>query len=227
MGFGTLFVAFLLLFNFVYVAYTDLICALLMTLAFVKLTPIRREFRAASYISLAFALLGIGELIYEIYQTYRVLPNMLAYLSMARCVLLCTLTVLTLLGIRKTAREVGLGRLAVRCESLLIVPMLVYTAQLVLDIPHLFDTVDGVAVFASVLLLLEFVMHVVIAVTIYKAYARICMPDDVDMNAKKPPSRFAFINAMRRHEEEKQAAQQRAAQAAFEERMRRKKTKKK
>ncbi|MBQ7314748.1 MAG: hypothetical protein IJW83_01905 [Clostridia bacterium] len=228
MGFGTLFVAFLLLFNFIYVEYTDLICALLMALALVKLSPVRREFRAASYVSLFFAALGAAELGFSIYESFHMTTHALSYLAMARNVLLLAITGLVLLGIRATAKEVGLGRLAVRCESTLVMPLIVYASQFVLEIPGLFASDNGGAqIFAAIILLLAFVMHAVNAVTIYKAYARICMPEDVDMNMKKPPSRFAFINTMREKQAEQEARQAKAKQAAFDEKMRRKKEKRK
>ena len=41
-------------------------------------------------------------------------------------------------------------------------------------------------------------------VTIYSAYMRICMPDDVDNDAVDKPSRFGFVNKYREHTAEKQ-----------------------
>ncbi len=228
MGFGTLFVASLFLFNFIYFGYTDLICALLTAMALIRLSPVKREFRVATYVCYVFAAIGLAELILSVYETFRPLSAAHAYLTVARYAVVGTLTVCILLGIRATAKEVGLGRLCVRCESTLILPVIVYLSHMLLEIPGLFtDSGNLITPFASIMLLLAFVMHVINAVTIYKAYARICMPDDVDMNKKKAPSRFAFVNAMRAKEEEREAAKIQEAKAALEEKMRRKKAKKK
>ena len=227
MGYGILFIACILLMNFVQYAYTDLICALLLTLGFVRLSPLQREYRAAALFSMLFAALGAAELV-------ALLLSLLAHdvsflvplFAMARALLLGTLTVLMLLGIRKTAREVGLGRLAVRCESTVIMPILLYGITFILEIPGLFTgDANGIAILAAIVLLLTFVMHVVNAVTVYKAYARICMPEDAEMPTR--PSRFAFINRMRAEGERREAQRQAEAQALYEERMKRKKAKKK
>ncbi len=228
MGFGTLFIASLFLLNFVYFGYTDLICALLAAMALIKLSDVAPPFRAATYVCYGFAAIGFAELVVSVYETFRAVPSVLAYLTIARYAVLGVLTVLILLGIRATAKEVGLTKLSVRCESTLALPVIVYLSDILLEIPGLFSENGSlVTPFAAIMILIAFVMHLINAVTIYKAYARICMPDDVDMNKKKAPSRFAFVNDMRAKEEAREAAKMQEAKAAWEEKMRRKKAKKK
>lgn len=229
MGYGLLFIACILLMNFTYFVYTDMICALLMAMAFVRLSHLQREYRVAGYFSFCAVALGAAELIYASLDLIKlpVPPSLMSYLAMARAVLFGTVTVLMLLGIRKTAKEVGLGRLAVRCESTLVMPIILYLATFILEIPGLIPdgAASGAAIAAALVILLSFVMHIVNAVTVYTAYARICMPSDMSMEQK--PSRFAFVNQMRAASERREAERRAEAQALYEERMRKKKNKRK
>lgn len=229
MGYGLLFIACILLMNFTHFAYTDMICALLLTMGFVRLSPLQREYRVAEYASLAAVAGGAAELVSAALELIGVSAPawLMPCLAMARAALFGTITVLMLLGIRKTAAEVGLGRLAVRCESTVVMPVILYSATFILEIPGLIpDTAaGGAAIAAALVILLSFVMHILNAVTVYTAYARICMPSDVTMEQK--PSRFAFVNRMRAESARRESERRAEAQALYEERMKKKKSKRK
>ena len=67
MGFGTLFIGFFLLLNVMDSSFTDLISALVMALAFYKLSFINRDFKYAYRACYAMILVGVAELFVAIY----------------------------------------------------------------------------------------------------------------------------------------------------------------
>ena len=57
---------------------------------------------------------------------------------------------------------------------------------------------------SAITLIAIFTVVIVNLVTIYRAYMKICMPDDIDNDTPDKPSKFEFINKHREHTIQKQ-----------------------
>ncbi len=208
MGFGTLFIGYFLILNITYFGYTDLISGLIMTLAFYKLWNINREFRMALGFAAALSAVGLAELVEATLSTF--IPTLsseifLSYVAPLRHLIIGILTAFMLLGIKSVAEEVGVPDLAKRARILLPFCYAVFAAETVFEFPILAELIPTAAltVIATLLLLSEFILVILNLVTLYTAYMKICMPEDVDNDPKEKQSRFGFVNKFREHEEEK------------------------
>jgi hypothetical protein len=82
----------------------------------------------------------------------------------------------------------------------------IYAIAAVLEVPLVLSAV-GVKILATasaITLLAIFSVVVINLVTIYRAYMKICMPEDVDNDVPDKPSRFEFVNKHREHTLQKQ-----------------------
>ena len=209
MGFGTLFFGYFLLLNLYYYQFTDLIAALVIAIALQKLGAVNIPFKKAFYASLVFAGVGLFELslgfldmFFPVLDTASILP----YLDIPRYVTLAILSVLIFSGIENVSNEVGLSVLGARAHISIIFSITVYCLASLLSVPITSDIISpkffataGVIVLFSVFFIVCLNLYV-----IYKAYAGICMPEDLDDDEDDAPSRFEFINRHREHTKEKQ-----------------------
>ena len=209
MGFGTLFFGYFLLLNITYFTFSDLIAALIMSMALYKLSTVNQPFKNGFYASIVFSVLGFAELITGIIKMFyptEFTSELIEYITIPRCFIIAILTLFILLGIESVADEVGLGELAKRAHITLPFVLVIYAISAVLEVP-LFISGIGVKILAAasaVTLLAIFAIVIVNLVTIYRAYMKICMPEDVDNEAPDKPSRFEFINKHREHTKQKQ-----------------------
>lgn len=231
MGFGTLFIGYFFLLNISYFNYTDLLGAAIMAMGLYRLGTVNRPFRYAFYIDLAFLLVGTSELVLAVLPIFLPSADLSVYsvpVGVARYCFLALFHIFLLLGIGKVAEEVGLQKLATRAQALIVLPTLAYIASGIFDIPDLFpaSAVKETAVIAFAVLLLTLLSCILVLLTIFRCYARICMPDDLEMPEK--PSRFSFVNRMRerRNEREKKQAEERLAYLREKMNSKRKKKKK-
>lgn len=209
MGFGTLFFGYFLLLNITYYTFTDLISALISALGLYRLSAVNRQFKSGFYISLVFAGIGLAELVFQfiaMFDTAYDISAALSYTAAPRYVAVAALTLLILTGIENVADEVGLSELAKRARISAPVNLILYCLLAILEIPGLEALINtAVLYYASVILLvLSLVATAINLVTVYRAYMKICMPDDVDNSIEEKPSRFSFVNRHREHTREKQ-----------------------
>ena len=133
--------------------------------------------------------------------------TVLDYASPIRYVVITIITLFILQGIEKLADEVGLAELSKKAHVQIYASMLVYAVMAILSVPmkNSNETVTLALAIASVITMLAvFIVVGTSLVTIYRAYMKICMPDDVDNDTPDTPSRFEFINKHREHTEAKQ-----------------------
>ena len=204
MGFGTVFVGYVLLLNISYFTLTDIIAALVMLMGFIRLSRFNREFSACCALAGLFSALSLLEFIEEICVMFDARANFLSgigsALSMTRYALIGILTSVMLLGIVRIAKEVDHAPLAKRAERLIPFVGVTYILLLLADSPliTLIPTVSAYIMFA--LILIQLVVAIITLATVYKAYMGICMPGDENPETKK--SRFGFVNEMREREDE-------------------------
>ena len=209
MGFGTLFFGYFLLLNITYFTFSDLIAALIMAMGLYKLGTVNQPFKNGFYASVMFAVLGLAELIIgflEMFYPTKTTAELIEYITIPRCFAIAILTLFILIGIENVADEVGLSALARRARISLPFVLVIYAISAVLEVPLLLSAVGIkiLAVASAITLIAIFSIVAVNLVTIYKAYMKICMPEDVDNNIADKPSRFEFINKHREHTLQKQ-----------------------
>lgn len=209
MGFGTLFFGYFLLLNIAYNTFTDLIAALIMAMGLYKLSSVNRPFRNGLIASVIFAVIGLIELISGIADMFSpslATAEILSYVAPARYFSIAILTLFIFKGIEEVSAEVGLSSLARRARISMPITLFVYAVSAVLEVP-IFESEWSVKILATasaITLLATLVIVSVNLVTIYRAYMKICMPEDVDNDSIEKPSRFEFINKHREHTLERQ-----------------------
>ncbi len=205
MGFGTLFLGYFLLLNIYYYSFTDLIVALVIAIALQKLSTVNVPFKKAFYVSLGFAAVGLLELVLgflDMFIPTLDIANILPYVDIPRYIVLAVLTLLIFSGIESVANEVGLPIIATRAHISMIFSLIVYFLSAVLAVP-LTSTFIPLKALATAGVIVQFSTFFIVSLNlyvIYKAYARICMPEDAyDDDEEEAPSRFEFINRHREH----------------------------
>lgn len=209
MGFGTLFFGYFLLLNITYFSITDLIASLIMAMGLYKLADVNASFKHGFYFSFALSLVGFAELVVQIISVFNPLineANVLSYISMPRYVIIAILTLLILQGIAEVSEEVGLKLLRQRARYTMPFVILIYAALAVCALPELIYLIPAkaIVIIGVLAMLASMILVAVNLVTIYKSYAKICMPEDVDNDVPEKASKFGFVNKYREHTQEKQ-----------------------
>ena len=209
MGFGTLFFGYFLLLNITYFTFSDLIAALIMAMGLYKLCEVNTQFKNAFYASLVFSVIGLVELIsgfITMFEPLVSLDTLLDYTALVRYIVIAILTLFILQGIERVADEVGLGELAGRAKKSMPPSLVLYLITALLSVPlSAGETFMIILAYASAFALFATIIIVAVnLVTIYRAYMKICMPEDVDNETPDKPSRFEFVNRHREHTEKKQ-----------------------
>ena len=232
MGFGTLFFGYFLLLNITYYTITDLIASLIMAMGLYKLSGINTPFKNGFYTCFGFSIIGIAELVLQIIAIFDPLFDVAAvisYVAIPRYFIIAIITAFILSGISEVADEVGLKELPKRARRSIPFSLGVYAFSAVLEISELdsikFLTLKAIAVMAVIVLFATLAVVAVNLVTIYKAYAKICMPEDVDNSAPDKPSRFGFVNQYRARRAKKQIEYAEYQLEKFEKKINKKKKK--
>jgi len=209
MGFGTLFIGYFLLLNFVTASLTDAVSASLILYALYKLAPINREFKLASRIAVFFLAVGSAELLFwmfdflfsiEIPSVIIILTGALKYLSVG------ALSFVMLRGMAKVSREVKLMPLCYRCEQVSYLTIPIFGVYFILQILGIFNLpfAKVLSVIAVIDIVCSLVLVAMVLYCIFCCYSKICMPSEKRVEYTEKESRIGFVNAFRRHEEEKQ-----------------------
>lgn len=203
MGFGTLLIGYFLLLNVTYYSFTDLIGALIITLALYKLRGVNDYFKYGMAASGAFAVLGAVELSFSALSIFGSEITTPLLVTSLREFIICILTVMILMGVRSVADEVDLPKISARAKRMLPITFTLYPITIILNTPLIFEKVTPIIVAAIFTLTLVATMFLVIynLLTLYSCYVYICMPEDLEVKDKK--SKFEIVNKFREHEAEK------------------------
>lgn len=197
MGFGTLFIGYFFLINISYYAYTDIIAGMVMLLGLYKLSSVNESFRRGALCTIAFSVLGLGELVLasiSMFGSFSWIDASMPYVSAVRFTLIFVLSYFTLYGISDVSKEVDATALH-RTAKASIPLTLVFLVYAMFELPFVGAFFGKIAHYIFFVLLLSVVMFIIsFLITIYKAYMQICMPDDLKKTAKN--SKFKFINSM-------------------------------
>ncbi len=209
MGFGTLFFGYFLLLNIAYYSFTDAIAALVMLYALYKLSFLNRNFKYAAISAVVFSVFGIYELVIgfsDLLFGVGFSDTLYSLSAMIRSLIISVVTAFMLMGIRDTAKEVGLPKITIKANYLSFVTIAVYMLSILLEMSSLGSWLAAEAL-AILVLIAVISVPVLVAVNltvIFSCYAKICMPGDNSPKLEKEKSRFEFVNKFREHEEEKQ-----------------------
>lgn len=231
MGYGLLFLGYFLLVNITFYGYTDLFCGMVLLYALSRLSVYNKPLRVAFYIAVGFTVYAIPEFLLSLLELFPPAPlgfiNVMDALLPVRYLLILALTVSVLWGVRTMAKEVELTKLSERIDCILIVPVLANLMMAVLSIKPLITGMQAQTALGLTLIALTlFLVSVGLTLySIYTAYMRICLPEDVDMPER--PSRFAFINRYRQRRDERAAEEAREREALLRRKLQNKKRKKK
>lgn len=207
MGFGILFIGYFLLLNVTYPGYTDLIAGLITVMAFYKLSTVNRYFRMSIVPAALFSAFGVFELFGEFADMFGIsFTEISIYLSAPRFILIGILSIVMLMGIEDVAREVDVDETKRRVRIARPLSYVMFPLCAILEFPAITAIIpDGlaIAIVSTVALIAVFLVIIYNLITIYSAYMRICMPEDVNNDIAEKPSRFGFVNKLREHEKEK------------------------
>ena len=198
MGFGTLFIGYFLILNLTYYSLTDVIAAAVMLLGLYKLSDLNKYFKSAMIAAGVFLAFSVGELGVAIYELFFAKINqttLISIMSVARSLVIGTLTVIILMALKNIANEVDLPQLAKKCDKLMVCTSTVYSVWIVLEFPLSFINPYVLAITSLLAILAAIVVVILNLTAIYSCYMRICMPGDEELKDK--PSRFAFVNEYR------------------------------
>lgn len=228
MGFGTLFFGYFLLLNITYYQFTDIISALIMLYALYKLSSVSPYFKRPMYLSLAFSLFGLAELIIGLMNMFfptDVITSVVSIVSIARAVVIGLLTLLLLRAMEDIARSLDVERIPARCRTMTVWTMILYTVQILFESALLNSILpkEAISIIYMAVILGMLVLPIVNLTIIYGCYMHICLPSDLEHKPK--PSRFAFINEFRRRREEKQRREEEEYRRRLEEKRRRRRKK--
>ncbi len=206
MGFGALFLAYILILNIAYFSFTDLLCALMLLLGTYKLSAVEKSYKYASFALVPFAILGIFELVTgfaSIFGKELVNETVMTVIGIIRYLLITAFSYYILLGIEKLAAEVDLPLLKSKAKRQKILTLTVFPLTAFFELPILGSILPlkALAIIAVVLLISAFAVSILTLFVIYSAYMHICMPSDLVY--KEKTSKLGFVNRFREHEEQK------------------------
>lgn len=197
MGFGLLFIGYLLLFPITFgFFYTLPAAAVFLCLAGYRLARVNRPFGQSFFIALFIGCCGMAATILRLLSAT---ANIAPYAEATTLLVVFLWHFVTLTGLAWVTRETGLTRLyaaALRDRVF---------ACIYFSIACLLTAMDGAPIQGEaarffvganyVAVGLGLVVFLLDASLIFRAYAGICMPEDLDMPRK--PSRFTFVNEAR------------------------------
>ncbi len=207
MGFGLLFIGYFLFLNVTYHSFTDLIAGLITVMAFYKLSTVNKYFKMNIVPSIMFSVFGAFQLFAEFADTFGLaMSDITGYIAAPRFLLIGVLSTVMLLGIEDVAKEVDVPETKHHVKIAKPLTYVIFPVCAILEFPAIQTIIPAglpIAIAATVTLIVEFFIIIYNLVTVYSAYMRICMPEDIDNDVKDKPSRFGFVNSFRKHEEER------------------------
>ena len=214
MGFGYLFLGYLISLNFFVYPYLTLLPAtLLMLTGMLRLSLYNRPLREATWALyptavaavLAFVLEGgrfLGVMGLSLYE------SLSAYLSPLFLIMLAIFTDRLLVGLSMLGKETELPKVQFAATRNRLFSLVAYLSYLICSLPVKTDWYASIVAHAwAPVLLLRLIVTFMNAFLIYSCYMQICLPEDVDMPRHK--TGIGFLDAWN----EKMDAREEAAQA--------------
>ena len=198
MGFGFLFVGYLLTFNFIgYNGYTDVFSTLLMLLGLSTLSAYGKSFRAAFYAGLPLALLHAGGFVVALgtlVGLFAPSAEFTTWLSVASLAAKAVFLFFVLTGVADISRETDIPVLRLRALRNRFFTIVFLALGILLE-TNLFPVQSKLlAIVAMLYMLLGLLVTFLNAKCLYEAYIWICLEGEEQMERRA--SRFGFINRL-------------------------------
>lgn len=220
MGFGYLFVGFLLTFNIPYAEYSDFFATALMLWGLSTLAPYAKGFRVAFRTGFALGALHLIRLflgIFDLLALFTVPAPIVSSVATASLLVRAVFYWFLFAGIDEVARETELPKLREHALRSRFLTPVFFTAGLLLEV----GVFSHMSAFLGYYLLGYILFGIIFAFfnakTAYECYILICFEGDENMDRK--PSRFGFINRFRKwsDEQDEKTVQRRAEDRARKE----------
>ncbi len=196
MGFGFLFVGYLLTFNVAYSEFTDVFALSLMLLGLVTLAKYAKGFRLAFYFGIPAALFHLvlfGERIGVLLNFFAESVAFTTYTSPVSALLKAVLVFLILQGVSEIATETGIPVLHMRALRNRIFTVIYLLFEVVMTASGVFKSLSVFLMWLSLFYFLYCLVYTFLnAKLFFECYVWICLEGDEDM--ARAPSRFSFIN---------------------------------
>lgn len=198
MGFGFLFVGYLLTFNFVgYNGYTDVFSTLLMLLGLSTLSHYGKSFKTAFYTGIPLVLLHAGGFVSAVgtlLGLFTPSAELTTWLSVASLATKAVFLFFVLTGVSDISRETDIPVLRLRALRNRLFTVIFLALGILLE-TNLFPVQSRLlAIVAMLYMLLGLLVTFLNAKCFYEAYIWICLEGEEQMERR--PSRFGFINRL-------------------------------
>ena len=226
MGFGYLFIGFLLTFNIPYAEYSDFFATALMLWGLFTLSPYAKGFRIAFRTGFVLCALHFIRLIFGLLKLLAlftvpapIVSGVAAASLLARAVFYWFLFV----GIDEVARETDLPKLREHALRSRFLTPVFFTVGLMLEVGVFTHMTTFLGYYLLGYILFGILFAFFNAKTVYECYILICFEGDENMDRDRKPSRFGFVNRFRKwsDEQDEKTVQRRAEDRARKEERRR------
>lgn len=220
MGFGFLFVGYLLTFNFIgYNQYTDLFAVLLMLLGLSKLCRYAPAFRTALYVGIPTAILAavtFGVRLGILLHLLTIPPIVASFFAVGMSLLWFVFLWFVLTGVKQISTETEIPVLTAQAMRQRVMILLFFALRLVLE-SNLIKVQNMFSYALTVIYLIFGLITVFLnAKLFYGCYIWICLEGEESMERR--PSRFGFLNRL--HAWEDKLDERTVARKAEERRLR-------
>ena len=198
MGFGFLFVGYLLTFNFIgYNAYSDVFATALMLLGLSTLSAYGRDFKRALFVGLPLLLLHIASFacaLGGLLDLFAPTGELLTWLSATGLAFKGLFICLALSGVAQISRETDIPVLRLRALRNLILFVPFILLGILLETNIFASLTNLLRILLMFYMLYGLLVTFLNAKTFYEAYIWICLEGEESMERKA--SRFGFINKL-------------------------------
>ena len=219
MGFGWLFVGYIIGMNFVYNGFTDLISFLFILYALLLLSRHNKYFKSSLCFIIPLSIAGLAYFVFELMNLFSLTSSLnveliTSYYAVLSAVLKLIYTALLLKGIEVLSHSLDIPTIRISAFRNRIFTVLYYFLMITLELDN--DFVEKYARFAFLpVMIFGFVCLILNAKLFYSCYMWICLEGEEDMQKKS--YRLTFLNrlsekedaltesiAMKKREEKKQ-----------------------
>lgn len=203
MGFGYLFLGFLLTFNIPYAEYSDFFATALMLWGLSTLSPYAKGFRVAFRTGFALAAIHLIRLFFGLFDLLALfsLPTPLVSAVAATSLLVrAAFYWFVFIGIDEVAMQTDLPKLREHALRSRFLTPVFFTAGIVLEVGVFSHMTTFLGYYLLGYILFGILFAFLNAKTVYECYILICFEGEENMERK--PSRFGFVNRFRKWSDE-------------------------
>ena len=202
MGFGYLFIGYIIGFNFVYNGFTDIISFLFILYALLLLSRHNKHFKSSLLAIIPLCIAGLCFFVFELVTMLDIVPIsnkelIISYYAVLSAVLKLIYTSLLLKGIETLAFELDIPSLRIKAFRNRLFTYLYYALNICTQLNN--DTLAEFTRYALLPVMLFGIVYLILnAILFYSCYMWICLEGEEDMDRKN--SSFEFLNRLHKAE---------------------------